>query len=109
MSKTIKFEYKGVDYVLEYTKRSVQQMEKNGFVASDIESKPMTMLPSLFAGAFLAHHRFTKQDVIDDIYAHFPNRDKLIEKLVDMFNEPILEMIEEPDENEGNVDWTANF
>lgn len=33
-------------------------MEKRGFVASDITDKPMTTPPALFAGAFLAHHRY---------------------------------------------------
>ena len=55
----------GKTYTLEYTRKSVEQMEKQGFIAEDVQKKPMTMLPALFAGAFLAHHRYVKQDVID--------------------------------------------
>ena len=74
MAKTLSFTYKDKDYTLEFTRRTIQQMERNGFVASDIETKPMTTLPDLFAGAFLAHHRFEKREVIDEIYSHLTNK-----------------------------------
>ena len=74
MAKQIIFTYDGKDYTLEYTRRTITQMEDEGFVARNIDDKPMTLLPSLFAGAFKAHHRFVKQDVIDEIYAHMPNK-----------------------------------
>ena len=73
----------GVTYTLEYTRKTVEAMEKNGFVAADVERKPMTLLPALFAGAFLAHHRFVKRDVIDSIYARMNHKDELIAALVE--------------------------
>lgn len=109
MRKQLNFNFDGVDYCLEYTRKSVELMEKKGFVASDINDKPMTTLPTLFAGAFLANHRFVKQDVIDAIFSKLPNKGELIEKLAEMYNEPILALIEEPDEAEGNVKWTASW
>lgn len=109
MAKQLKFTFKGKEYVLEYTRRTVTEMERKGFVASDVESKPMTTLPALFEGAFLAHHRFdTKKEVIDDIFAHMTNKAELIGALADMYNEPIMAMVEEPEEAEGNVSWTVN-
>lgn len=30
----------GVTYTLEYTRKTVEAMEKNGFVAADVERKP---------------------------------------------------------------------
>lgn len=109
MSKQLTFVYNDQEYVLEFTRRSVEMMEKQGFAADDIERKPMTVLPSLFAGAFLAHHRFTKRDVIDEIYAKLPNKMDLIGKLAEMYNEPLNALLEEPDEKSGNVNWTANW
>lgn len=109
MAKQLSFNHKGVDYCLEYTRKSVEMMEKSGFVASDIQSKPMTTLPALFAGAFLAHHRFVKQNVIDEIFARMTNKGELIGKLAEMYNEPIMTLIDEPDEAEGNLDWTASW
>lgn len=110
MTKQLRFTYDGKDYTLEFTRRTVAEMEKKGFIASDITDKPMTMLPALFAGAFLAHHRFVKEDVINDIYSKLTNKEDLIGKLAEMYNEPIMALVEEPDENtEGNLDWTATW
>lgn len=109
MNKQLRFNYQDKEYCLEYTRKSVEQMEKSGFVASDIKDKPMTTLPALFAGAFLANHRFTKQGVIDDIYSKMTNKGDLIGKLAEMYNEPILALVDEPEEAEGNLDWTASW
>ena len=107
MAKQLTFTYNGKDYVLEYTRNTVRQMENNGFVANDIDTKPMTILPALFAGAFLAHHRFEKPEVIDAIYSKLKDKHLLIEKLAEMYNEPISTLLEEPDE--GNLEWTPNW
>lgn len=109
MSKQLCFTYEGNEYCLEYTRKSVEQMERKGFVASDIQEKPMTTLPALFAGAFLAHHRYIKPEVVDAIFSKMKNKDSLIEKLAEMYNEPIMALIVEPDEAEGNVDWTTSW
>lgn len=94
---------------MEYTRRTVAEMEKKGFIASDITDKPMTTLPALFAGAFLAHHRFVKEDVINNIYTKLTKKEDLIGKLAEMYNEPIMALVEEPEEDKGNVNWTATW
>ena len=101
----------GVTYTLEYTRKTVEAMEKNGFVAADVERKPMTLLPALFAGAFLAHHRFVKRDVIDSIYARMNHKDELIAALVEMYNDPLLSLLDEPEQegNEGNLSWKTGW
>lgn len=109
MAKQLRFTYQDKEYCLEYTRKSVETMERNGFAASDIQNKPMTTLPALFAGAFLANHRFVKQDVIDAIFAKMTNKGELIGKLAEMYNEPIMTLIDEPNEAEGNLDWTASW
>ena len=109
MAKQLRFTYQDKDYVLEYTRKSVEIMEKKGFVASDIETKPMTVLPALFAGAFLAHHKYEKPEVIETIYSKLTNKQELIGKLAEMYNEPIMALVDEPQESEGNLDWTASW
>ena len=109
MSKQLRFTYQNKEYILEYTRRSVEAMEKKGFVAAEIETKPMTVLPALFAGAFLANHRNVKPEVIDDIYFKMTNKQELIGKLAEMYNEPIMALVDEPEESEGNLDWTASW
>ena len=109
MSKQLRFTYQDKEYTLEYTRKSVEMMEKKGFVASDIETKPVTVLPALFAGAFYANHRFVKPEVIDEIYLKMTNKQELIGKLAEMYNEPIMALIDEPVESSGNVDWTVSW
>lgn len=109
MAKQLKFTYEDKPYVLEFTRRTVAEMERKGFIAADVEDKPMSNLPALFSGAFLAHHRFVNQDTIDAIFASMTHKDKLIGKLAEMYNEPIMALIEEPEESEGNTDWTTDW
>ena len=109
MAKQLTFTFEDKEYTLEYTRRTVAEMEKKGFIASDITNKPMTTLPALFAGAFLAHHRFVKEDVINNIYTKLTKKEDLIGKLAEMYNEPIMALVEEPEEDQGNVNWTATW
>lgn len=109
MAKTINFNFEGEDYILEFTRSSVATLEKQGFNISDISDKPLTTLPALFAGAFLAHHRFTKRDVIDRIYDKMTNKMDLVMRLAEMYNEPIEALVDEPEESEGNLIWGTNW
>ena len=109
MAKQLNFEFEGKEYCLEFTRRTVAEMEKKGFMASEITDKPMSTLPALFAGAFLANHRFTKQEVIDNIFSKLTKKEELIGKLAEMYNEPIMALVEEPEEDKGNVNWTATW
>ena len=110
MAKTITIQYEGTEYTLEYTRKSIETMERQGFVVSDIEDKPMSTLPVLFAVAFLAHHRFVKRDVIDAIFLKMPRKGELINDLAEMYNEPLEALMDEPDqESEGNLSWGASW
>lgn len=109
MAKQIKFEFEGKEYTLEFTRKSIETMERQGFIASEITEKPVSTLPALFAGAFLAHHRFVKRDVIDRIFDKLTNKQELIGKLAEMYNEPIEALMDEPEEDEGNVNWGASW
>ncbi len=109
MSKQLNFKYNGTEYTLEFTRRSVEQMERDGFVADDIKTKPMTMLPTLFAGAFKAHHRLVKREVIDAIYEKMTDKAGLIAALAAMYNEPLLALLDEPAESSENLTWTQSW
>lgn len=109
MSKKIELIYDDTEYVLEYTRNTVQQMESKGFVAADVVKKPVTILPELFAGAFLAHHRGVKRKVIDEIFDLTTNRGDLVGKLAEMYNAPINALMEDPEDDQGNVTWGASW
>ena len=109
MSKQLNFEYKDTKYTLEFTRRTVEQMEREGFVAEDLKTKPVNMLPALFAGAFKAHHKHVKREVIDEIYSKMTNKADLIGKLAEMYNEPIMALIDDPAESSENLTWTQSW
>ena len=111
MGKQISFEHKNKEYTLEFTRESVKQMEREGFVAGDILTKPMLTLPKLFAGAFKAHHRFdTKQKQIDEMFELFKNKQALVEKLAEMYAEPMETLMDDDNIDEGNaIAWDVSF
>ncbi len=108
MSKVLEFTYNGKDYMLEYTKETVKEMERAGFVASEVLNKPMSLLPSLFAGAFRAHHRTTSKTIIDEIFNALGDKEDLLGKLAEMYQEPLNAMLEEPEDSK-KVEWKANW
>lgn len=109
MSTKINFSYKGTDYCLEYTRNTVKRMEDRGFSASRIIEAPASTLPELFAGAFLANHKFVDRKVIDEIYDAMKDRKALIEVLVTMYNEPINALMSDSGaDDQGNaIAWEA--
>lgn len=109
MAKQLTVTYNGTDYTLEYNRRTIVQMEKNGFIATDMDKQPGTMIPLLVQGAFMAHHRFVKKELIDEIYDHMTNKEDFIGKLAEMYSEPILALMEDPEGDEGNASWTASW
>lgn len=109
MAKTLSFDFEGEHYTLEYTRRTVKEMEDEGFTISAIRNKPLTMFPMLFRGAFKCHHKRVKKETVDLIYKRFTNKEELVEKLVEMYNEALDSLFEEPEENEKNVRWKTNF
>ena len=108
MAKQITFEYEDRKYTLEFNRASIQTMERQGFIASEITDKPMTTLPALFAGAVIMHHRnvANNRKFIEEIYDRFENKTDLIAKLSEMYQEPIMTLVEDPDEGDtGNIKW----
>lgn len=104
MATQINFTYEGKSYCLEFTRKSVSQMERSGFRASEVLEMPMSMLPDFFAGAFIANHKYVKRDVIDAIFDKMKDKNALLETLTKMYNEPLVALM--ADGEEGNeIQW----
>jgi len=99
---TVKDKYDN-EYTLEFTAKTVEMMENRGFVIA--ENKPLTTVKSLFTGAFLANHaKDIKPNTIDEIFESMKDKDKLLDALLEMYNEPLESMMQE-----GNAEWKANW
>lgn len=110
MAKTIEFTYNDEDYTLEFTRKVVRDMEAEGFSFRKMNDAPATFMPRLFEGAFRLHHRKIKKELINEIYKHIPDKQDLMEALVEMYNDAVDTLFEEPEESEKNVQWKkSNF
>lgn len=110
MSKAIEFSYKGVDYTLEFTKKTIEQAERSGFVAADVTSKPGTAWADIFYFAFAANHPGVKRKTVSEIYDHLPQKREMVNKLAEMYSEHLEALTADPDGTEGNaVEWKANW
>lgn len=105
MSK-IALNYNEKEYELEYSRQSVRMMESQGFVVDQISSKPMTMIPMLFSGAFAKNHRGIKRALIDEILENVSDKAGLINALIEMYAETLSSLTDET-ENEGNATWAV--
>lgn len=108
MSNSIRFTYKDREYKLGFTRKTVKQMESGGFNIENIESKPLTTITELFAGSFLANHRFTKRELIDEIHVGFERKDELNTKLIELYNGTVSSLYggdEQSEDNENLISW----
>lgn len=106
MNTKINLTYKGVPYVLEYDRTSVQIIEANGFDVSNFMAKPMSNIELAFTGAFIKNHRKVKTELINEIYSKCTDKDALIEALIQMIQETYESLFEDADsDDEGNASW----
>lgn len=108
-SKQIIFEYEGKEYTLEFDRKQVERMERNGFKINEVGDKPMTSMPMLFEGAFQKHHRNINSETVNKILSSIKDRDSLFEKLLEMYADPIVTLFDEPEESEKNIEWDASW
>lgn len=111
MEKELTFKFEGSTYTLAFNRKTVQQLTRQGFMPDMIKDQPAIGIPMLFKGAFLVHHRMIRDDLTDKIWEVLKNKTELIGKLMEMYAEPINDLISDPEneDDEKNVDWGANF
>ena len=103
MSK-IALTHKKVEYTLEYNRQTIKTMESQGFVLDEVTSKPATMIPLLFSGAFIKNHRGVKRNVVDEIFENLKDKNGLMQVLMEMYAETLSSLVEDG-ADEGNVSW----
>ena len=110
MAKTITLTYEGKNYTLEFTRETVKQMERRGFKLTDVVDAPLTYAPELFAGAFKANYPRLDRGFINEMFYSIPDVRGLINALSEMYNEPILALLDGASEDdEGKASWAADW
>ena len=105
MNTKINLTYNGEKYTLEYDRMSVKLLEANGFKLDEFLEKPMSNIELAFAGAFVKNHKKIGQSVVDEIYNKTKDKKGLIVCLQSMITECYDALLEEPNDDEGNVAW----
>ena len=103
MSK-IALTYNNKEYVLEYSRQSVRTMEAQGFVLNDLETKPVTMIPMLYQGAFIKNHKGIKRNLMDEMYEEIADKTGLLSALMEMYAETLSTLTDDK-EDTGNATW----
>lgn len=94
----------GNKYTLEYSRKSVEIMEKAGFKI-DMD-KPNTMIKDLFYGAFRVNHRGLTQEKAKEIWDFQKDKEGLLGVLTKLYMKPLEDLMAEPDEEgDGNPTW----
>lgn len=95
----------GKTYTLEYTKRTVVAINDLGFKKSDFTDNLEKMLPLLWYGAFLKNHKreidFNKAEEL--LYAIGGITEKILDRLISLYNAPAEGMLVSDDEEEENT------
>ncbi len=107
MSTKITITYQNTDYVLEFSRNSVKQMEQQGFVLDKISEQPMTMVPLLVYGAFTKNNKGIKRSLVDEIYEHIFDKigdgdNGFIHALLEMYAETVNTLTDTEPVDEGN-------
>lgn len=110
MAKQITFQdNNGKTWTLEFNRATAKEVQNRGFDSDQVLNRSLTMLPLLWEGAFLMHHRYEKKEVIDNLLEKMGDKQELFGKLSEMFNEPVETTLLNEPESSVKVDWTANW
>ena len=101
----LKVEYKGKRYELGFTRNTVVMLERGGFRIDEISTKPMTMIPMLWQGAFVAYNKGIKRTLMEEIYDNISDKGGLISALGELYAETLNTLTDEPEEDKGNATW----
>ena len=109
MATSITVTYNSHEYVLEYSRNAVKQMEQQGFVLDQISDKPMTMVPMLVYGAFIKNNKGIKRTLVDEIYDNIADKigsdgeNGFIQALLEMYAETVNTLTDNNPADEGNL------
>lgn len=106
MARQIILDYNDKEYILEYTRGSIRDMEANGFRVGEVGEKPATMVPLLIQGAFIKHNRFLKENEVEEIINSIPRKNELIAELTNMVIEAYTTLLDDNKEvDEKKASW----
>lgn len=96
-------EKSGNEYTLEFDRASVQLADKEGYGIK--KDAPIADAVNLFKGSLLKNHPKMKDEEAMDLFLRIKNKDALLAKLAEMYQESVVSLLGEPKGDSGNVSW----
>lgn len=110
MAKHITFTFTdGNKYTLEFNREAVQALESRGFNLTKLAEAPANNIPRLFAGALRMHHPRLKPAMVDKMLEYIGDKEKLLPRLIEMYNETVDSVMDDPEDESKKVTWEANW
>ena len=72
---------------------------------NDFKDKPMTTIDLAFKGLFYKNHARTSEKTIEEIYLALKDKSKLIETIGKMLSECYDTLLDDGDNDQGNIQW----
>lgn len=113
--KPIKIKFTDKDYTLEFNRKTVVFTNDIGFDRTKVYANAEKMIPILLFGAFQRHHKNEVRTVekAEEIMARAGGMtDKVLDRLIDLYNQPLNGMIltgEEAEEAAKNAEGTVEL
>lgn len=104
MSKQIQFTYKDVDYLLEFNRATIKQMEREGYSVTIAQNMPVTFTDAALKYAFKKNHRDVNDATIEEIRNALGDKAGLTEYLIEMISEVVESLNDEP---KNAIKWKA--
>ncbi len=108
-AKNIVLTHEGKKYTLEFNRRTVGMLERQGFNPDSLETMPLSTISMLVRGAFMMHHNYIDDNLVMDIYKTVKDKNNFLAKLLEMYTDTVTSLMDEPEESEGNANWEASW
>lgn len=99
------------EYTLEFNRKSVKNAERAGFSLDDLSRFPATKIPELFWHAMRMHQNWMTLQKAEEIFESIGgmNREGLVTRLVELYNEPMRALRDEDDGDEKNSKYILDM
>lgn len=103
----IKFTYEGTEYIMEFDRDTVAQVEKAFDISiSDVRDGKVSAFYGLFYGSFWKHHPNIKQQTVENFMKLMPDKQAMFRNLAMMYGNCVNTLLDEPEEGNA-ISWEA--
>lgn len=111
MAITIDIEYNGRKYKLGFNRKTIKEMERDGFSFSEAEGNEVGRLLALYRGAFKQYQPKMTDEEIDEVFGALvkeQDEESIYAVLMEMVQEPLSVLSSPEGEESKKATWVVN-